>query len=96
MIKKQDGHHWIQDPVSDSKADCMIFQMCPPSKRKAVQAYYVADDIYEINLPEHLDQLLQLGEIQEEGIIGYIILADGEEITITADEEAYLTWQYFH
>ena len=70
--------------------------MCPCSEHKAVQAFYVADDIYEINLRDHLDQLPQLGEIPEEGIIGYIIIADGEEITIIADEEAYLTWQYFH
>ena len=70
--------------------------MCPHSEHKVVQAFYVADDIYEINLPDHLDQLPQLGEILEEGITGYIIIADGEEITIIADEEAYMTWQYFH
>ena len=71
-MKKQDGHHCIWDLVSDSKVDCMIFQMCPPSEWKSVQAYYVADDIYVINLPEHIDQLPQLGKIPEEGIIGYI------------------------
>ena len=72
-----------------------IFQMCPRTDKNEVKAYYVADDIYEINLPEHLDQLPQLGEIPEEGIISYIIIANGEEITIIADEEAYLTWMYF-
>ena len=59
-----------------------------------MKAFYVADDIYEINLPDRLDQLPQLGEIPEEGIIGYIIIADGEEITIITDEEAYITWKY--
>ena len=82
-------------PSSDSKVDCEIFQMCPPSDRTAVKAYYVAEDIYEIDLPDHLDQLPQLGEITEEGIIGYIIIANGEEITIIADEEEYLNWMYF-
>ena len=69
--------------------------MCPPSHRKPVKVNYIAEDIYEIDLPDHLDQLPQLGEITEEGIIGYIIIANGEEITIIADEEAYLTWMYF-
>ena len=69
--------------------------MCPHSEKSGVKAYYVADDIYEIELPEHLDQLPQLGEFPEEGIIGYIIIANGEEITIIVDEEAYMMWKYF-
>ena len=69
--------------------------MCPKAEKNEVKAYYIADDIYEISLPEHLDQLPQLGEIPEEGIIGYIIIANGEEITIIADEEAYIAWMYF-
>ena len=69
--------------------------MCPCSDKKQVKAYYVAEDIYEIVLPDDLEQLPQLGEIPEEGIIGYIIIANGEEITIIADEEAYMAWQYF-
>ena len=72
----------------------LVFQMCPRSEKFGeVKAYYVADDIYEIQLPAHLDQLPQLGDTQVEGIIGYIIIANGDEITIIADEEAY--WQYF-
>ena len=54
----------------------------------------MADDIYEIELPETLENLPALGDIEESGIIGYIIIANGEEITIVADEEAYLTWQH--
>ena len=69
--------------------------MCPCNEKSDVKAYYVADDIYEIELPEHLEQLPQLGEIPEEGIIGYIIIANGEQITIIVDEEAYMTWKYF-
>ena len=84
---------WIR--VVKGKAIVNIFQMCPKAEKNEVKAYYIADDIYEISLPEHLDQLLQLGEIPEEGIIGYIIIANGEEITIIADEEAYIAWMYF-
>ena len=69
--------------------------MCPSNDKNEVKVYYVADNIYKIQLPQELDQLPQLGKIPEEGIIGYIIIANGEEITIIADEEAYLTWQYF-
>ena len=69
--------------------------MCPHSDKSDVKAYYVVDDIYKIELPEHLDQLPQLGEFPEEGITGYIIIANGEEITIIVDEEVYMTWKYF-
>ena len=68
--------------------------MCPRADRSDIKAYYVADDIYEIELPDNLTNLPQLGDIEESGIIGYIIIANGEEITIIADEEAYLTWKY--
>ena len=67
-------------PTNDNKTD--------------VKAYYVADDIYEIELPEHLENLPALGDIEETGIIGYIIIANGEEITIITDEEAYMNWIY--
>ena len=40
--------------------------MCPPSDKSDIKVYYVTDDIYEIELPEHLDQLPQLGEFPEE------------------------------
>ena len=68
--------------------------MCVKTHCKDIKAYYVADDIYEIELPETLENLPALGDIEESGIIGYIIIANGEEITIIADEEAYLTWQH--
>ena len=67
--------------------------MCVKSECKDIKAYYVADDIYEIELPDHLESLPALGDIEESGIIGYIIIANGEEITIIADEEEYLSWQ---
>ena len=69
--------------------------MCPCNEKSDVKVYYVADDIYKIELLEHLDHLPQLGEIPEEGIIGYIIIANSEEITIIVDEEAYMNWKYF-
>ena len=68
--------------------------MCVKTECKDIKAYYVADDIYEIELPDNLANLPQLGDIEESGIIGYIIIANGEEITIIADKEAYLTWKY--
>ena len=69
--------------------------MCPTNDNKTdVKAYYMADDIYEIELPEHLENLPALGDIEETGIIGYIIIANGEEITIITDEEAYMNWIY--
>ena len=67
--------------------------MCLRSECKNIKAYYVADDIYEIDLPEHLENLPALRDIAESGIIGYIIISNGEEITIIADEEEYLSWQ---
>ena len=69
-------------------------EMCPRNDHRDLKAYYVADDVYEIELPEHLENLPALGDIEESGIIGYIIIANGEEITIITDEEAYLTWKY--
>lgn len=76
------------DPVTS-------FQMCPPhAEKKEIKAYYVSDDIYEIELPENLANLPQLGDIEDTGIIGYIIIANGEEITLITDEEAYLSWSY--
>ena len=69
--------------------------MCPPfTEKKEIKAYYISDDIYELELPENLENLPQLGDIEESGIIGYIIVANGEEITIITDEEAYLSWKY--
>ena len=72
-----------------------MFQMCPRERHSnTVQAYYILDDIEEINLPDHLSDLPQLGDIEDTGIIGYIIIANGEELTIITNEEEYLTWFY--
>ena len=68
--------------------------MCVKTECKDIKTYYVADDIYEIELPETLENLPALGDIEESGIIEYIIIANGEEITIVVDEEEYLTWQH--
>ena len=72
-----------------------IFQMCPILHEESlIKAYYVSDDIYEINLPETLENLPQLGDIEDTDILGYIIIANGEEITIITNEEEYLSWHY--
>ena len=72
-----------------------MFQMCPRNcNASTVKAYYISDDIEEINLPEHLADLPELGDIEETGIIGYILIANGEEITIITNEEEYLSWFY--
>ena len=61
-------------------------------KSSTVKAYYIFDEIEEINLPEQLADQSQLGNIEETGILGYIIMANGEEITIITNEEEYLRW----
>ena len=66
------------------------------SKGTKHKSLYVAEDISEIDLLENLASLPQLGDIEDTGIIGYIIITNRKEITIITDEEAYLTWQYFH
>ena len=66
--------------------------MCPHMNKKSVKAYYVADDVTEIQLPTELENLPELGDIEESGIIGYIIIANGEEITIIANEEEYIAY----
>ena len=74
---------------------CLLFQMCPiHGDEVKIKAYYVSDDIYEINLPETLESLPQLGDIEDTSILGYIIIANGEEITIITNEEEYLSWYY--
>ena len=74
---------------------CLLFQMCPICGDEVkVKAYYVSDDIYEINLPETLESLPQLGDIEDTSILGYIIIANGEEITIIMNEEEYMSWYY--
>ena len=75
------------------KVSVLIFQMCPVSDIQ-IKAYYIADDIYEINLPETLENLPQLGDIEDSEILGYIIIANGEEITIITNEKEYLSWRY--
>ena len=66
--------------------------MCPCLTKKSIKAFYVADEITEIDLPSELSDLPALGDIEESGIIGYIIISNGEEITIIANEEEYLAY----
>ena len=55
-----------------------------------IKAYYISDNVYEINLP--LDNLPELGDIPEQGVIAYILIANGEEITIINNHEEYEQW----
>ena len=59
---------------------------------KNIKAFYVANDITEIDLPSELSDLPALGDTEESGTIGYIIVSNGEEITIIANEEEYLAY----
>ena len=80
---------------SDRNANCYIFQMCSfPHQESSIKAYYISDCIEEIVLPEHLADLPQLGDTEETGIIGFIIIASGEELTIITNEEEYLSCYY--
>ena len=66
--------------------------MCPHKNRKSIKAYYIAEEVTEIQLPTELENLPELGDIEESGIIGYIIIANGEEITIIANEEKCMAY----
>ena len=62
--------------------------MCHGSDLEQVKAYYIAEDIFEIVLP--LENLPELGDRgHEDGIIAYILISNGEEITIITNEEEY-------
>ena len=65
--------------------------MCPAHCQQTIKAYYISDDIHEINLPENLADLPQLSDIENSKIIDYILIANGEELTIITNEEAYLS-----
>ena len=54
------------------------FQMCPCAQKNSIKAFYVAEDITEIELPSDLQNLPELGDNPESGVIGYIIIANGE------------------
>ena len=66
--------------------------MCPPSTCHQIKAFYVSDEITEIALPTELENLPELGNLPETGIIGYIIISNGEEITIITNEQEYLQY----
>ena len=63
--------------------------MCHGLQRE-IKAYYISDNIYEIDLP--LENLPELGDLHEEGIIAYILISNGEEITIINNQEEYDHW----
>lgn len=60
------------------------------SHRTNIKVYYVSDSIEEIVLP--IENLPELGDTQEEGIIGYILISNGEELTIITNQQEYEAW----
>ena len=63
--------------------------MCHGQKVE-IKAYYISDDIIEIELP--LENLPELGDRGEEGIFGYILISNGEELTIITNVDEYNNW----
>ena len=65
--------------------------MCPSQHNvRDIKAYYVSDDVYELQLP--LDNLPELGDIEQEGVIAYILISKGKEITIINNTDEYEQW----
>ena len=65
--------------------------MCQSQEnKKDIKAYYVSDDVYEIELP--LPNFPELGNLAQDEIIAYILISNGEEITIINNTEEYETW----
>ena len=69
--------------------------MCPSSQQRKdqVKAYYMSVDVTEIEFPSDFDSLPQLGDNPETGIIAYLLISNGEEITIIANEQEYELFQ---
>ena len=66
--------------------------MCPSSTCREIKAFYISDEITEIALPTELENLPELSDNPETGIIGYSLIFNGEEITIITNEEEYLEY----
>ena len=66
--------------------------MCPHRNKNSIKVYYIAEEINEIQLPTELENLPELGDMEESGIIGYIIIENGVEITIITNEEEYMAY----
>ena len=64
--------------------------MCHDCCKPEIEAYYISDDIYPIQLP--LDNLPELGDNPETDIFGYILITSNQEITIITDQEGYDDW----
>ena len=66
--------------------------MCHGNKKDndEIKAHYIAEDVFEIQLP--IENLPELGDRGEEGIIAYILISNGEEITLINNEEEYQAW----
>ena len=69
--------------------------MCPSSQQRKneIKAYYISVDVTEIEFPSDFDSLLQLGDNPETGIVAYLLISNGEEITIIVNEQEFMLYQ---
>ena len=69
--------------------------MCPSSEQRKnqIKAYYISVDVTEIDFSGEFDSLPQLGDNPETGIIAYLLISNGEEITIIVNEQEFLLYQ---
>ena len=61
------------------------------AKKLEIEAYYISEEIFTIQLP--FADLPELGDNPEEGILGYILISNGQEITIITSPQEYEQWQ---
>ena len=50
-------------------------------------------DVTEIEFPSDFDSLPQLGDNPETGILAYLLISNGEEITIIVNEQEFMLYQ---
>ena len=69
--------------------------MCPSSQQRKneIKAYYISVDVTEIEFPSDFDSLPQLGDNPETGILAYLLISNGEEITIIVNEQEFMLYQ---
>ena len=80
---------------SDSNDDCSTILDVPiPPSREQYHSLLHIGWCWRNCFTWPLSWFAQMGHIEDTGILGYIIIASGEEITIITNEEEYLSWYY--
>ena len=67
--------------------------MCPSPQQNQIKVYHVSVDVTKIQFPIEFENLPQLGDNPETGIIAYLLISNGEEITVIANEQEYILYQ---